>query len=370
MDKKFFGMGLRLSIVLLSISIVVISLFYITTITYPFLFGFILAFFMNPIVSFFQYRLKMKRTIAVLLTLFLLIGTVSGLLTLFITEIISGSNYLATVVPLHIKTLITYFETFFITTILPFYESIIRMFNTLDHEQQSTIMNYIQSFTSQIGTTMSVAVQKLFNGLSDLLLSLPNLATVFIFTIMSTFFISKDWLRLTEFFKKVVPQKVVNSTTKVLLGLKQAFFGYLLAQLTLISMTCAIVLTGLLFIKVDYPITVAIVIAIVDLIPYLGTGLIFIPWIIYSFVSGDLSLTIGLSILYGIVVVQRQLMEPKVLSSSIGLDPLATLISLFVGFQLFGLLGLMIGPALLILLKTLYHAHVFHDLRDFVVGKK
>ncbi len=322
----------------------------------------------NPFVTFLESRLKFKRGIAVFITLSLFIGTMAGLLTLFIAEMISGSNYLAAAVPVHIKKLTMHLETFFLTIIIPLYESIIKLFNTLDHEHQATIMNYVQAFSSQVANTISNAVQKLFTGLSDLLISLPNLATVIIFSLMSSFFISKDWHKLTRFFRNIVPMKVVTSTRKVIKGLKQAIVGYIMAQLTLISITCVIVLSGLLLFKVDYPITIAIVIAIVDLIPYLGTGLIFIPWIIYAFVSSDFSFAISLSILYGIVLVQRQIMEPKILSDGIGVDPLATLIALFVGFQLFGLLGLFIGPASLVFLKTLYNAHVFHDLRDYILA--
>src|SRR5699024_8701623 len=103
-----------------------------------------------------------------------------------------------------------------------------------------------------------------------------------------------------------------------------------------------------------------------EVLPYLGTGTVFIPWIIYQFIVGNYGMVIGLSILYGIVIVQRQLMEPKILSSSIGMDPLATLISLFVGFKLIGFLGLIVGPVVLVLITTLYRAHVFKEIWHYI----
>src|SRR5699024_5835394 len=116
--------------------------------------------------------------------------------------------------------------------------------------------------------------------------------------------------------------------------LKKALLGYLKAQLTLISITGAIVFVGLLILHVDYALTIAVATGLIDLLPYLGTGIVFVPWIIYMFFTGNYFLTIGLAVLYAIVLIQRQIMEPKIVSSNIGLDPLATLIAIFVGIQL------------------------------------
>jgi predicted PurR-regulated permease PerM len=83
-----------------------------------------------------------------------------------------------------------------------------------------------------------------------------------------------------------------------------------------------------------------------------------------------MSLAIGLGVLYLVVLVQRQVMEPKVLSSNIGLDPLATLIALFVGFKLIGFLGLIAGPVTLVIITTLHRAHVFKDVWSYIMGKE
>ena len=94
-----------------------------------------------------------------------------------------------------------------------------------------------------------------------------------------------------------------------------------------------------------------------------------VPWIAYTFIYGDLSLGIGLSVLYGVILVVRSMLEPKVLASSVGLAPLPTLIAMFVGLKLFGVLGLIIGPVSLVILSTIHRANVFRDLYGYVVGK-
>src|SRR5690606_7893419 len=102
-------------------------------------------------------------------------------------------------------------------------------------------------------------------------------------------------------------------------------------------------------------------VGIVDLIPYLGTGFILWPWTIIAFLFGSTELGIGLIILYVVVVIQRNIVEPKILSANIGLDPLSTLIAIYLGFQFFGALGLILGPVLLIAGKMGYKFYQIHQ---------
>lgn len=135
----------------------------------------------------------------------------------------------------------------------------------------------------------------------------------------------------------------------------------------MISITAFIVLIGLLILGVESAFTYALLIGLVDLLPYLGVGTIMIPWLIYAFATGDMTLGIGLSVLYGIILVARQLIEPKVLASSVGLDPLPTLIAMFAGLKLFGVLGLIVGPVTLVVLGAAFRAGVVRDLRNYIL---
>jgi len=137
----------------------------------------------------------------------------------------------------------------------------------------------------------------------------------------------------------------------------------------LLFITAAIVIIGLLIMLVEYAITIGLLTGLVDLLPYLGTGTVFIPWIVYLFFKGNYSMVIGLSILYAVVLIFRQIIEPKVVAESVGLDPLLTLVALFVGLQLFGFLGLIIGPVSLVLINALVKANVFTDVWKYVRGK-
>ncbi|MGB8001351.1 MAG: sporulation integral membrane protein YtvI [Anaerobacillus sp.] len=368
MNWKYIHRILRFLLVIALIILTLISVYYIWHLAYPFVIALFLAFLINPMVDLLERKGKIPRPLAVALSILFLVGVLAAFIALLINEIVQGVVYIADVLPGNFEEIVLFVEDLFVSHVMPLYNQLEELFKDLNKDQQTTVIDNIQS----IGTTITAAVtnilQSLVEGIRSFIVSLPTILTVLVFSMLATFFISKDWYKFINWLKKKVRIDIQKSISKVYVDLRRALFGFLKAQLTLISMTAVIVLVGLLILRVDYAITIAIIIGLVDLLPYLGTGAIFVPWMIYSFLIGNYGLTIGLSILYGIVVIQRQVMEPKVLSSNIGLDPLATLIALFVGFQVFGFIGLIIGPVLLVVLKTLYHANVFKDFWRYIVG--
>ncbi|MGD6841056.1 sporulation integral membrane protein YtvI [Bacillus infantis] len=368
MNTVYLNRSLRFIVVIGAVLLLLAGLFYISKVTYPFIIGFAIAFLMNPLVNFLVRKGRMPRALAVLISLILIFAFFAGLITLLIAEIVSGADYLAQVVPNHLETLITYAEDFFAGQLIPLYNQLTSMFNSLDTGQKDTILANIQNVGSRFGATAGSFIQSFFEKIPNILSWFPNAASVVIFSLLATFFISKDWYRLSILGNRLLPEKAKASSATVFTDLKKALFGFVKAQATLVSITAIIILIGLLILRVDYAITIALVTGIVDIIPYLGTGLIFVPWIIYEAIAGEMSTAVGLGVLYVIVLVQRQVMEPKVLSSSIGMDPLATLVALFVGFKTIGFLGLIAGPVVLVIITTLHKAGVFRDLWLYIKG--
>lgn len=163
---------------------------------------------------------------------------------------------------------------------------------------------------------------------------------------------TKDWHKLKALLYSILPERVSANAKAVSGELKKAMAGFIKAQAVLILFTMIIVFIGLFLLGIEHAATIAFFIGLVDLLPYLGAGSVFVPWIMYLAIAGQLPQAIGLGVLYIVVLIQRQLTEPKILSKSIGLDPLATLIALFAGFKLFGILGLAAGPALLVFIQA------------------
>ncbi|WP_100331825.1 sporulation integral membrane protein YtvI [Bacillus xiapuensis] len=360
----------RFFVVVVSAILLFLALYYIAKVTYPFIIGFAVAFLLKPIIRFLEVKVRLPRVAAVSAAILSILALFAGGITLLIAELVSGANYFASVVPRHVNKAVAYVEDFFTSQIIPFYERTASLFKSLDTGQQETIIANIQNTGRSIASSAGNFLQDFFLKLPNLISWIPNFATVLIFSFLAAFFISKDWERIQQRTIQYLPVKANNSLRRVFTSLKKALFGFVKAQLTLISLTAVIVLIGLLILRVNYAITLAVIIGLVDILPYLGTGAVFVPWILYEFFAGDTGLAVGLSVLYLIVVVQRQIMEPKVLSSSIGLDPLATLIALFIGFKLAGFFGLILGPTALVILNALQQAGVFKDLREYIMGKE
>jgi sporulation integral membrane protein YtvI len=370
LNQKYLYRTFRFFLVIGIVVLGIIALYYLSRVTYPFLIAIVIAFMINPLVDLFEKKARMPRVLSVLLAMIIIIALFAGIITLLVAEIVSGAAYLATVVPENLDTIINYVEKIFTDQMIPFYNHLTSVFNKLDEGQRNTIIANVQNVGKKIGTTVGSFIQNLFGNIPNILSWFPNAATVLIFSFLATFFISKDWDKFSAFGGKILPEKAKSSGRTVFLDLKRALFGFLKAQLTLISITAVIILIGLLILRVDYAITIALITGIVELVPYVGTGIVFVPWIIYEVISGDTGLAIGLGVVYIIVIVQRQIVEPKILSSSIGLDPLATLVALFIGFKLFGFLGLIVGPVSLVIFNTLNRANVFHDLWSYIKGKE
>jgi len=366
MDKAFWNSVFRFILVTIAIISLFIGMYYILPLIYPFLIGIIFALIMNPFVDLLESKARFPRWLAVTLSIILFLGVIVSLVVLVVIEIANEITNLQRLLPHYIEDYIIQLQTFIVDDILTIYEQFSVFYSSLDLELQRNIETQINNFTDQLVNLGQTSVKEIFNSLFTIIGAIPTIATAFIISLLASFFISKDWPRLREKFIHVAPDRIHMSGGAVLRDLRRALFGFMKAQLTLISITFVIVLIGFIILKVEYGLTIAIVIALVDLLPYIGTGLVFIPWILYLFLSGEYSMVIGLSILYGVILIQRQMMEPKILGTNVGLDPLLTLVALFVGFKLFGLTGLIIGPVFMVVISAMHRAGVFRDLWFFI----
>lgn len=366
---KYLFIFFRFVFVVFILFIIGLIFYYVAKLAYPFIIAFIISFVLNPVVTMLERKAKLPRWFATFTVIIVIFAVIAGLVTLLVFEIINGLTYLTEVVPGHVQSLIRTFQEFFFTHIIPLWERVTHLFNNLSASQQFTVQDNIQNVGQKIANTLADIGTTLITGLSNFVISLPNLLTVMLFVLLATFFICRDWTKFGRLIQVKTSPRIGQNIKVVYEDLRKALLGFIQAQLTLISITAVIVLIGLFILRVDHPLTIAVISGVVDLMPYLGTGVVFVPWIIYSFFTGNYLLTIGLSILYAVVIIQRQLMEPKILSSSIGLDPLATLMALFVGFKLAGFPGLILGPVTLVIFRTLATANVFADVWDYIIGK-
>jgi sporulation integral membrane protein YtvI len=140
----------------------------------------------------------------------------------------------------------------------------------------------------------------------------------------------------------------------VLQNLRDSIFGFLRAQLTLSLLTYIVTVIGLLILDVRFAFAIGLLIILVDILPILGTGSVLIPWALYEWlVKSDVKTGIGLLILFLTIMIFRRVLEPKILGDAIGIGALAALISMFIGYQLIGMVGLIMGPVVVIIYEAM-----------------
>lgn len=164
--------------------------------------------------------------------------------------------------------------------------------------------------------------------------------------ILSGFLISIRLPRLKKALMEHLPEKVRTNILPALKRTKIALFAWLKAQAKLVGITFAILLVGFLLLRIPYGILWAALVAVVDAVPILGTGTILLPWALVCLLQGKQLLAIGLLVVYGCTFVTRTALEPRLIGKSLNLDPLLTLIFLYVGFRFWGFLGLVLTPIL------------------------
>ncbi|HEY0829439.1 MAG TPA: sporulation integral membrane protein YtvI [Bacilli bacterium] len=367
MDKSLLQQLLRAFWVLIIITLIWFALLYITPLIYPFIIGLVVAYMLNPFVRNLELKAKFPRWLAVTAALTVFLAAVTLFITLIITRIVSEISKLVELINENIDNwiadIVKVAESVYIQNLI----SQINIFYKENENYQDTINKNISTAGEKIGEAITSLFGHLVDSSLNLLASLPTLAAVLIVALLAAFFICKDWHKIMARISALFPETIKAPSRAVWSDLQKALFGYVRAQLILITITAVFVFVGLLLFRVEYAFSISLLIGFVDLLPYLGTGAVMVPWAVYTFISGNIPLGIGLSILYGIVLVVRQLIEPKILSKSIGLDALSTLIAMFVGLKLFGVLGLIIGPIVLIVLSAFYRANVFKDIYHYVL---
>jgi len=334
---------------------------------YPFLFATIISFFINPFVQTLELKLKLPRPIATFIVICIIIMLFTGASFLIITEVFQGLLYLSDKIPAYFQSFISIVDTFIYTKIVPLYQKIVSLFYSLTPSHQETIIEHIQQLNNYIATKGASLIQNFFIQIPALLAFLPNSFTVVIFTILATFFITNDWVFLKDKVYHLIPgyQAFIKEFVE---QVKSTVVGFFKAQLILIFITGCIIYSGLLILKIEHALTISLLIALIDFMPVIGTGLVFIPWIFYLFITGNYSMTVSLIILYMFIIIIRQILEPKILTASVGMNPLIGLIILFISLQTLGVVGLIVTPFLLIFFAVLQKSGVFHKIIHFIIA--
>ena len=236
------------------------------------------------------------------------------------------------------------------------------------------ISQIVQSSTGGILNTVSAWVRNVLNGLINVITSIPAIAIYFVVTVMALYFMCVDKVYILDQIEHHMPKTWVIRVGKHMRDLIKTLGGYLKAEATLILVSFFISIIGLYILKIvgfniEFPLLMAIFIGFVDALPILGSGTVMVPWAIISALNGDLKLGIAIVVLFIIMSIIRQFLEPRLVSKNIGVHPIFTLIAMYTGFRFMGVIGMLVGPIVLIILKNVFATFIDGGVMKIIFDK-
>jgi sporulation integral membrane protein YtvI len=350
--KKYNKPFLKLLLIICVFLIIYVSVKYLVPFFAPFVIALIISLINEPVIRVLENKVKIPRKIAAIISLLLTISVLGVIVTLGIIKIFNELVILQ-------GNLSTYIDSIS-GQIADFSHKLNSYYNNLPPNIILTIDASIQNLSSNLEGIITYIVSYIV----DTITSIPRLAVFIIATLLSTYFISSDRDRILSFLRKQLPDTWAKNFYGIKTGTATALLGYFKAILILMLITFIETTIGLLIIRSDYVLVMGVVVALADAVPVLGTGIVMVPWITWNLITGNIEFAIPLSIIFILGVMTRQILEPKIIGHHIGLHPLITLVSMYIGLSLFGFLGLFIGPISIILVKNLQHSGLIHIWKE------
>nr|WP_277999028.1 sporulation integral membrane protein YtvI [Moorella sulfitireducens] len=308
----------------------------------PFVLAALLAALIDPVVNFIEKKIKLGRGWAVIITLASVLTVLSIAVFYLVNNLIVELESIALTLPVQARAIGSLFQEYF-ARLQSFYFA-----GNLPVEVLNTLQSFLDNAVNWMKNLLGLAVQWLINFITYL----PELFISFIITLLATYFFSRDKEFIINTLLRLIKPSWRERTGTVFSSLGQAIIGYLRAEFLLVTLQMTQSIIGLLILNVDYVLTLAILIGLADLLPIVGPGTVFIPWVIVEFILGRYSMGLALLILYAFIIILRQVLQPKLVAFNLGLHPLTTLVALYAGLKLLGIAGLVIGPLAVVFFKA------------------
>lgn len=352
-STKYWKIALNIVTMLLAILFCLFILPKIIVYFTPFVVGGIIALIVNPVVRFMEKRIKIVRragsAVVIILTIALVVFLGYIVISMLIEQLVGFGGNLQDVwqgVSDTMTEISKSFDRYVARMPIAVRDWVTDFFAGFNDNTTS--------FVQGLGTPMAEAATTFAKNFPLVLISI-------IMSILSAYFFVAEREYLVNMVKKLTPDTLLNRWDVVYTALKDAVGGYFRAQFKIMGVVFVILLVGMMVLGIDYAILLALLIALLDFLPFFGTGAVMWPWAIYQFLEQDYKMAIGLLIIWGVSQLIRQLIQPKMVGDSIGLEPIPTLILLYVGFRVGGAFGLIIAVPLGMIILSLYRAGMFSN---------
>ncbi len=309
-----------------------LTLRYVLPATYPFIIAYFIAMLLSPVMAFLKKHAGIPHRAAALVSVVLAVSLVSGLIYLLADRAVFELGRLT-------KNLDSKAEL---------KQKVVALFSSLPFTDGESVWAYLEEKLTASLPGLNTAfgiMTKTFTGVADF-------AFAFFVTVVACYYMTVDRAKIAALAYKLLPKSAEKRLHSARVGVVRSAGRFLKAYGLILFITFAELLAAFSIMQLDYAVLLAAAIALVDILPVLGTGTVLVPWaLICMFVTKDLYTGIGLLVTYVTITVIRQIIEPKIVGSFMGLHPLATLFAMFAGLKTAGILGMLLFPPILQLLS-------------------
>lgn len=353
--QLWLRLGIRAALVIGAVLLTVFVAVPLVSLLMPFVLALVLAWLLNPVVRWLKNRLNISRKVISLAVLVLAFGTVGGLCYGLCWALVNQ--------------VISLFDNW-----QPILDSLMatvdnvghwldRLGDILPNSLVATGDDLVRALASWLESLdLSSQIAGLASWATGLVSGIPGFAVAVVAFLMASYFITSDYPRLRYLFTDQLPGNLRQFGSQVRRIFMEAFGGYLKSQLLLSLGVFAILTAGFLIIRQPYSLLLAFVLAVMDFIPIIGAGTVMVPWAAVDLITGDYRQTVELMVIWGAIVLFRQVGEPKILGGQTGLSPILSLVGIYAGMRLAGVLGMVVGPLLLLVCINLVKLGIFRPV--------
>lgn len=362
--RPYWQVGIRLLFSVLATAAFVVIGFRLLVFLMPFVIGWIIASIAAPLVNWLERRLKIVKKLGSALIVILVLALIVLALYFGISRLAEETGNLIQDFP----RLYAQLEEG-LSQIGQTLSGVFRRLPSGIRQGWSTVAENLDQY---MGGLVSGISEPTVTAAGNFAKRVPYYLISFIVAVMAAYFFTVQREEVIQWFKKVAPKAVEQRMTLVMDNLKYAVGGYFKAQFKIMGVVFLILLVGLAFLQTRYFVLVAFLIAFLDFLPFFGTGTAMIPWGVYTFFMGEYKMTAALAVIYAVTQVVRQLLQPKLVGDSVGLNPLVTLLLLYIGYRIRGVIGMIIAVPLGMVLINMCQAgafdYIFDDVRILING--
>ena len=327
-------------------SLFILCVFYVTPkfihFFIPLVLGWIISLIANPIVKFLEKNLNVVRKhsswLVIVGVLVLVVLSCYGIGSWVFNEVISFSKSLP--------------DTFssFKTGLLSIAQNIPTLGNMI-----SNLVTNLDSLVGKLGSPM-------LDFAGNLARNIPHLLVMTIFMFLSSYFFITDKEKINAAMKKILPQSFYSKWNWLKDMFSRAVGGYFVAQFKIMGVIAIILWIGLILLDVNYALLWAIIIAMLDFLPFFGTGFVIWPWSVYELLTGNYQMVFGLLCIYLVCLLVHQLLQPKFVGNTVGMDSFTTLICMYTGYRISSVFGMILAVPIGIIILNLYKEGAFDSL--------